>query len=116
MKLNTKLSSAANKGSVWRVQPPRTTDLSGPSLPSSGIMTMGYTVTKEAGQSGLMLVSAACVLESNKILFGHATRAQKTEALVAPRLLRDIMQVSLSFSRSPHLCLAHFHASTLRRL
>lgn len=86
MKLNTKLANTANRGSAWRLH--RST-----SRVSSGTMLIGYTMTPEAGQSGIMVVSAACTLEDGELRFGHATRAQSKSPLVAPKVLKDILRV-----------------------
>ena len=95
MKLNTKLSNSINEGSVWRVIP------EGPNRSPPGVMLMGYTMTSEAGQSGIMVVSGTCALESNNVRFGHSIQVQTKAPLVAPRLLKSMMQVCLNLPPSP---------------
>ena len=89
MKLNTKLSDSVNKGSVWYVNPEE------PNRTPAGVMLVGYTMTSEAGQSGIMVVSGACAIESNNVQFGHSIQVQTKAPLVAPRLLKSMMQVCL---------------------
>ena len=100
MKINTKLSSSATKDSTWRVKSPAGNAAAFP----VDTMVMGYSMISEAGQSGTMLVSATCVLNNEKMRFGHTSRAQQKHPYVAVVLLKDIFQVRFGFLVNTCFC------------
>ena len=81
LKINTKLSSPANRGSAWQVQ--HATELGGNlNTIFKETLVIGYTMTPQPGQLSKMVVSACCLIDGKNLRFGHTFRLQSKQSFI----------------------------------